>query len=241
MAFNNTNDRNDLGSNQRQGNFDSDNLYQSADRATGGVGDQYSSGGNLDRSNQCTHSDSACVVDIGPHSMIKVSDSSRDRSGLGSTGTGYNDNQTSDIGSTGQTDYGSSGQTGYGSSGQTGAGYGGSGQNEPYGSSKQTGYGSNTDNFGSNTSDNFGSRTGGGIGSTGGDYNRDFDSSNTTGTTTKPGLGDKVRGTCIHFIFYLLISLSTFSGTAEKVAGKVTRDPNLVERGQERKVSNIVS
>ncbi|KAJ3728285.1 hypothetical protein C8R42DRAFT_258476 [Lentinula raphanica] len=150
----------------------------------------------------------------------------------GSSGTGGFDQQTSGRGRFDDNSYGGGGydqdqyqQSGranqFSSSGYNDDSFGTSQTQRGYGAGNERGYGDTTGTQGYGTGNDFeNSRTGTGSAyGTGNDFStgRDDDSYGSS-NTTKPSFGDKMKG------------------TAEVAAGKLTRNPDMVERGQERKV-----
>ncbi|KAJ3997437.1 hypothetical protein F5050DRAFT_1806808 [Lentinula boryana] len=94
-----------------------------------------------------------------------------------------------------------------------------------YGADNQRSYGDTTGTQGYGTGNDFENNRSTGTGSahgTGNDFSggQNDDSYGSGNTGTKPSFGDKLKGKC----------------TAEVAAGKMTKNPEMVERGQERKV-----
>jgi len=160
------------------------------------------------------------------------------QSGLDASDPNYNQSSTGyDQTSTG---YDQS-STGYDQS-STGAGYGdnNTGATQQYGdpdnrstgayptraSAPGTGFDNNAPNY-SDTSGGYNDPSSGGgygTGTSGGDYatgNTGIDDTSGDAAINKPSAGDKMRG------------------SAEKMIGKVTKNPNMQERGQERKTGNM--
>ncbi|KAF9465250.1 hypothetical protein BDZ94DRAFT_1254064 [Collybia nuda] len=145
----------------------------------------------------------------------------------GDTAAGYGSSDKTGLGGAGATgQYGSETGGGYGSG--TSGGYDNK-DRETYGSSGTRSTGAGGDSYGSSGTDNFGStNTGagaGGYGGTTGSGGDTYGSGTGTGAgqNAKPSMTDKIRG------------------GAEKVAGKMTKNPDLVEKGQDRQTGEFGS
>lgn len=152
----------------------------------------------------------------------------QDQSGLGNQ-PGY-DNQRAYQGNT--TDSNTFGTGDIGGGGRREDQQRGSGDN--FNQSSQQGYDNNSSGnqggFGGNTSSND-------------NYNNDSNDFGSGGRSeqqhNKPSMGDKLKGMCLLPLYIRDISdvFWTIIGGMEKIAGKVTGNEGMVERGQERKVS----